>query len=191
IVMACLNLPPYERYRDENIYLVALLPGKHQQVDCNPLLKPLVEDLLRYWETGAYFTGVPNFPEPRLIRCALVQLICDLPAARKIAGFIGHSATYFCSICQTSTGQIEDLESFNEPQKQRESRNHMKHALEYKRWVDEYGMEVAEKKLQPKGGPQHVRWSILNDLPYWDPIRCTILDVMHMILLGLCKFHWQ
>ena len=34
-----------------------------------------------------------------LIRCALLCVACDLPAGRKVCGFLGHSATLGCSRC--------------------------------------------------------------------------------------------
>jgi hypothetical protein len=40
--------------------------------------------------------------------------------------------------------------------------------------------------------PSHIdshstRWSALLDLPYFDSVRCVPIDVMHNLLLGLCK----
>ena len=34
-----------------------------------------------------------------------------------------------------------------------------------------------------------VRWSVLLDLPYWDPVRFTVIDSMHNHYLGLLKHH--
>lgn len=36
-----------------------------------------------------------------------------------------------------------------------------------------------------------VHWSELLHLPYWDPIRFTIIDLMHNLYLGLLKDHCQ
>ena len=35
----------------------------------------------------------------RLVRCALLCVACDIPASRKVCGFLGHSATLGCSKC--------------------------------------------------------------------------------------------
>ena len=34
-----------------------------------------------------------------LVRCALLCVACDIPASRKVCGFLGHSATLGCSNC--------------------------------------------------------------------------------------------
>ncbi|KIM24774.1 hypothetical protein M408DRAFT_37829, partial [Serendipita vermifera MAFF 305830] len=191
IVMTCLNLPPQERHREENLYVVAVLPGRHQQADINPSLEPLIDELLCYWHEGTYFVGVPGITGPRLIRCALVQLVCDLPAARKVAGFMGHSATYMCSVCKASLHALEDIDSYNIPEMQRKSSTHIQRAREYLDTLQEDGIESAERSLHPRTDSESVRWSVLNKLPYWDPVKCTVLDAMHMVLLGNCRFHWQ
>jgi hypothetical protein len=36
-------------------------------------------------------------------------------------------------------------------------------------------------------GSNSTRWSALLDLPYFDSVRCVPIDVMHNLLLGLCK----
>lgn len=35
----------------------------------------------------------------QLVRCALLCVACDIPACRKVNGFMGHSATLGCSKC--------------------------------------------------------------------------------------------
>jgi hypothetical protein len=34
-----------------------------------------------------------------------------------------------------------------------------------------------------------VRWSVLLDLPYWDPTKCVVVDAMHNLFLNLVKHH--
>jgi hypothetical protein len=189
IFMTCLNLPPPERHKDENIYLVGILPGRKQQANLDGILTPLVKDLLRYWETGVYFIGLPGISEPRLVRCALVQLICDLPAARKIAGFPGHNATCHCSVCFSPRQKIADTSSAFDPKLRRTLVDHMYRARSYKSLLDSKDRSAAEALL--KVDPRAVRWSPLNELPYWNPIQCTVLDSMHLVLLGLCQHHWR
>jgi hypothetical protein len=189
LFMSCLNLPPEERYRDENIYLVGVMPGKRQISRLDAILQPLISDLLRYWHEGVYFTGIPDVHGARLVRCALMQLICDLPAARKLAGFPGHSAKYNCSACVASRDNMADVSSVDDPSLQRTRECHMRHASEYKAVLETSGYKAAEKLRN--SSPEGVRWSILNNLPYWDPIKCTVIDCMHLILLGLCQFHWR
>lgn len=189
IVMTCLNLPPEDRYKDQNVYLVGILPGPTQESQLNSILEPLVKSLMGLWEMGIYFVGIPGHEAARLVRGALVQLICDLPAARKVAGFPGHSATYNCSVCLASHKESSDINSLHGRFMERSYEQHIKHAKEYKRILEKEGAKAAERFLKNTRGA--VRWSVLNELPYWDPIKCVVLDSMHLLLLGLCQFHWR
>ena len=48
--MSVLNLPRECRFKQENTILVGLIPGPHEPShDINTFLKPLVEDLLKFW----------------------------------------------------------------------------------------------------------------------------------------------
>ena len=112
IYMVCLNLPPFLRYRLENIFLVGVIPGPsspstHQ---INEILKPLVHDLLVFWDPGVFFSRTFSYPKGRLIRCAVVPLVCDLPAARQMSGFAGHSSSHFCSFCNLRLDDMDNLD---------------------------------------------------------------------------------
>ncbi|PVF92393.1 hypothetical protein CPB86DRAFT_671636, partial [Serendipita vermifera] len=168
---------------------IGILPGRKQQSNLDGILTPIVKELLQYWENGVHFIGIPGTSKPHLVRCALVQLICDLPAARRIAGHLGHSATCHCSVCYSPRQNIMDLSSADDPELRRTLSDHMFHAKNYKSVLESKGRRAAEALL--KANPRAVRWSPLNELPYWNPIDCTVLDSMHLILLGLCQHHWR
>lgn len=112
IYMVCLNLPPGIRYNFENMFLVGIIPGPHEpsKEQINHVLLPLVDDLLRIWTHGFFLTSTTKYPQGRLVHGAVVPLICDLPAARQMSGFAGHSSHNFCSFC---TLQAEDITNFN------------------------------------------------------------------------------
>jgi hypothetical protein len=186
--MSCLNLPPEDRYKQENIYLVGVLPGRDQQSVLDDLLSPLISDLLLYWE-GLTFVGLQSPIMSTLVRCALVQLVCDVPAARKVAGFQSHNATHPCSVCFISSKELNNLDIPQGPSSQRTKEDHFEHASRYKALVDSVGRNAAEREI--KSTAHGVRWSALNALPYWDPVECTVIDVMHLVLLGMCQFHWR
>jgi Transposase family tnp2 len=101
IALVCLNLPPDLRYKPENMFLAGVVPGPNEPpLDCiNPYLKPIVDDFLEFWDTPVRFSRTCDHPDGRGVRCALVAVVCDLPAARKVGGFAAHSHKYFCSIC--------------------------------------------------------------------------------------------
>ena len=93
IYMVVMNLPRAERFRPENVILCGIIPGpaEHQ------FLSKLVSELLDLW-SGVYV-------EIRLhvrIRAALMCVASDIPATRKVCGFIGHNSIKGCSKCLKS-----------------------------------------------------------------------------------------
>lgn len=109
--IVCLSLPPQLRHRIENIFLVGIIPGPTEpsKEEINHVLQPLVEDLLRFWHKGIQYRRTPKFHDGRLVRCVVIPLVCDIPAARQMAGFTGHSAALFCSFCSMQKSDIDDL----------------------------------------------------------------------------------
>lgn len=97
IYLTVMNLPRDIRYKQENVILVGLIPGpcepKH---DINSFLEPLVDELLKFW--GGVELDVVGVGKKK-VRCALLCVACDIPAGRKVGGFLGHSARLGCSRC--------------------------------------------------------------------------------------------
>lgn len=96
LYVSIINLPRELRYRPENIIIVGLIPGPREpQHNINSFLRPLVSELLDFFE------GVPmsiyNEGETHIIRCLLLCVACDIPASRKVCGFLGHMANFGCS----------------------------------------------------------------------------------------------
>lgn len=99
IYFTVLNLPGTEHYKMKNVFLVAILPGSDEpKHDMNEFLQPLVEDLLSLWERGIQVKGPDG--SSVTVKCAVGCLACDIPASRKAAGFVGHSARLGCSKCK-------------------------------------------------------------------------------------------
>ena len=96
IYTSVLNLPREERYKQENTILVGLIPGPTEPGNLNSFIKPLVDDL-KLWN-GIQFS-VASLSCVKKIRCALICVACDLPAGRKICGFLSYSARLGCSRC--------------------------------------------------------------------------------------------
>ncbi len=96
--MCVLNLPRESRYKQENVILVGLIPGPHEpKRNINTFLRPLVNDLCKLW-AGVRF-DICSLKSSKVIRCALICVACDLPAGRKICGFLSHAARLGCSKC--------------------------------------------------------------------------------------------
>ena len=99
IYIAILNYPRQLRYLRENMLLVGIIPGPHEPtLHINSFLEPLVEELLLLWK------GIEmDTTEGKQVVCA--ALLCnssDIPATRKVAGFMGHAALKGCSRCLKS-----------------------------------------------------------------------------------------
>ena len=114
--LAIQNLPRHERYSSENVLLVGVIPGPHEpSKTMNDYLKPLVEDLLELWQ------GVVMQADSKtdvMVRAALLYTACDIPASRKVSGFVGHNALHGCSKCVKtfptgSFGEKPDYTGFN------------------------------------------------------------------------------
>jgi hypothetical protein len=181
IFMVCLNLPLHLRYKRENVYLVGIIPGpkapRLQQI--NHILAVLVGELLEFW-TGVEFSQTSLYPCGRLMRCAVIPLVCDLGAARKMAGHSSASATYFCAFCQLKKRDINTLDPTKWPRRTCEE-----HRALACQWRDATTVAEQEKCFKDFG----VRYSELLRLPYWKPTQHVVIEVMHNIFLGLFHRH--
>ncbi|KAH9936457.1 uncharacterized protein B0H18DRAFT_818538, partial [Fomitopsis serialis] len=139
-----------------------------------------VDQLLDFWNPGVFFERTALYERGRLVRCALVPLICDLPAARQVSGHGSAAATYFCSFCKLKIDDIENLSPDSWP-----LRNAGEHREAASRWKTAATPEERFRVFEETG----VRWSELLRLPYWDPILFTVIDTMHNQYLGLLKTH--
>ena len=96
IYAVIINLPRSIQYKNENSIIIGIIPGpKEPSKHINSYLGPFVSELLELYN-GLWFT-TPS--EKQFIKCALVGLSSDIPATRKAAGFVGHTASKACSRC--------------------------------------------------------------------------------------------
>lgn len=183
IYMVCLNLPPHLRYRIENMFLVSVIPGPNHPslTETNELLRPLVDDLLKFWNPGVFFSRTWKYDKGRLVRCALVPLICDLPAARQIMAFASHSAKKFCCYCGVVKADIDNLDMKSWPPGVSSREEWVRIAEEWKA-----GSVEERTKLFEEHG---IRYSELLRLPYWDPTSFVVVDSMHAMFLTDLRHH--
>ncbi|TFK59857.1 hypothetical protein BDN72DRAFT_741243, partial [Pluteus cervinus] len=174
--MVCLNFPPHLCYRLENVYLVGVIPGPHEPSlhQINHILEPLVTTFLQFWFTGFFVSRSFLSSLGVLVRGAILPLVCDLPAARKAAGFVRHSSNLFCSFCRQKKKDINQIGDL--PQKH----SYSEHVCIAVMWLKAV-TQAERKRIEDAYG---IRWSELLRLPYWDPLQYTILDAMHNLFLG-------
>lgn len=87
IYMVILNLPREERFREQNVILLGILPGPTEpKLNLNTYLTPIIEEL-RNLDDGLNIDE--NIYRFRLLACS-----SDLPATRKLGGFLSFHALY-------------------------------------------------------------------------------------------------
>lgn len=182
--MTILNLPREERFLQENVILVGVIPGpKEPQLHINSFLSPLVGELQQLWQ------GIPmqlHNGLPVLVRAALLCVGCDIPAARKVCGFVGHRALKGCSKCLLSFptarfGEKGDYSNFDRSNwEPRTNHSHREIAHKYK----QCNTRLQQHELECDYG---IRYSVLLELPYFDAARMCVVDPMHNLLLGTAK----
>lgn len=185
ISCACLNLPLDIRYKPENMYLAGIVPGPNEPRgdQLNHFLDPLINDMVDSWEHGIRFSRTSLHPAGRVVRSAVACVVCDLPAARKAVQMASHSSHFYCSICHCKDLKTLGRTDFDASCWKLRDRDTLRCQAEaYK-----IASSAAEQdKLFAGSG---VRWSPLWKLPYWDPARQLVVDVMHCILEGVTSFH--
>ena len=115
IYMTVQNLPRSERFKTENIHLIGIIPGpKEPKHTINSYLTPLVLELKRAWDGFLMTTSNQVQVKARL---ALTCVSCDIPASRKVVGFLGHNAVIGCNKCykefSVRVGEESDFSGYN------------------------------------------------------------------------------
>ncbi|KAL2086233.1 hypothetical protein ACEWY4_017292 [Coilia grayii] len=182
IYLTVMNLPREERCKYSNIIVAGIIPGPNEPTHhINGFLEPLVADLQMLWD-GVHCTDKDG--RQHSIRAALMCISSDIPAARKVAGFLGHFATKGCSKCTKSFPRTEenkaDFSGFEDDWPLRNNTEHCQFAKRAK-----MAKNKAERaRIESMYG---ARYSCLHDLPYLDVVRMHIIDPMHNLLEGTAK----
>lgn len=184
IYLTIMNLPRKERSLQENVVLIGVIPGPSEpHLHINSMLKPLVDELQQLW-TGVCMKTAEGCSV--LVRAALLCIGCDIPAARKVCGFLGHRATKGCSKCLSAFptvtfGDKADYSNFDRTSWiSRTKDSHKEYASKYR----DCNTHAAQRKIEQEYG---TRYSILLELTYFDAPRMCIVDPMHNLLLGTAK----
>lgn len=130
----------------------------------------------------------------RLVRVALVVVVCDKPAAHKIGGFGGHSHTKFCTMCWITQKEKATPASFEKDGTNRSlsCRLRLTLNLAFSIRTDEEHRQLGERYrcLKTKTDRANfvkvhaTRYTQLSRLPYFDTVRQIVIDPMHNLLLG-------
>lgn len=183
VYLTVMNLPYHLRFKREFLILLGIIPGPREpKRDINSFLRPLVGELLDFW--NGVSMDVYGEASVQKVRCALICVACDMPASRKTCGFLGHAARLGCTRCQK-----EFLGGFG---------NKDYSGFDRENWVartkaGHYSSITLINRSKNKTQRDQLeslygcRYSVLLDLPYFDPVRMTIIDPMHNLFLGTAK----
>ena len=182
IYLTILNLPRDERYKIENTILVGLIPGPTEPKRINCFLNPLVDELLQLW-AGITVSSENN---TLTLRAMLLCFISDIPATRKVCGFPGFKARLGCSKCMKEFpcegfGERTDYSGYDRTTWVMRSMEQHLHSTEL---VKNAKTPTEKTELQRTLG---VGWSSLCRLPYFNIVKCHLVDPMHNLYLGTAK----
>ena len=123
--------------------------------------------------------------------CVCAALTCctsDIPATRKLCGFVGHSAKLGCSKCSKEFSSLRangsnkrdylgfDISSWP-------PRCLLEHKTQASNHLNADNRQQ-QKDIEAEFG---IRYSVLLELPYWNPIRFSVVDIMHNVYFGTAK----
>ncbi|KAJ7165541.1 hypothetical protein C8R43DRAFT_1164869 [Mycena crocata] len=142
------------------------------------LQDPVVDQFQEMWHGKKILTY--DCPEGELYRVAILAAIGDILALKKALGFAGHRSNNFCSFCKLQRHDIDRLDYTNfEPRS----------GAEILHWAKAWllaSTKVARKAIFKAHG---CRGSSLNTLTYRDPVKHSVLGLMHNWLEGILQHH--
>jgi hypothetical protein len=179
------NLPRTERYKSHNILTLAVIPGPHEPKlhEINNYLYPIISQLVHLWSGYNIVTHESN--SGRFVRGAIIGCSSDVPATRKLCGFI--SARIACYRCHKSVNYVNNQPNFGG-------------FSDFEDWFVERNVDIIRekanewKKCQTEESRKahvsqhHVRWSEIYNLHYFNPVRHCVVDPMHCLFLGVAKW---
>ena len=183
VIFLVLNLPHSIRFKRENVILYGIMPGPSEPtLTVNSYLKPLVSDLLDLW--NGVLLSVPGSNSKAIFRCALLGVSCDLPAGRKTCGLTSYSANLGCSRYYYNffPGNGKADYGGNFERSLWRLRSNEQHRADVRTLLCSTVTGRSKTELQ-----LGCRYSVLLDLPYFDPIRMLLIDPMHNLYMGTAK----
>ena len=186
IYLVLLNLPREERYKRENWVLAGVIPNlRKEPSSLQYFLEPLVKELKLMYSGVNLNVSVKDETSVQFIRAALILVSCDVPAARKTCGFLGHSAKLGCSKClKRFPGSVGTMDYSGTDVHYWPKRTVLGHRKAIKLMSSVEQSKTSAKAQESNCG---YRFTPLLNLPYFDTIRFCVIDVMHNLFTGIAK----
>ena len=183
--LVLVNLPREIRFLQENIILVALIPGPRgiPHEDFHKILKPLVDEFKCLYNPGLRMKIGGRF---RDVHAILLFISVDHVALYDLVGMGSSSAGKCCTRCaddfsQPWSGGHPRPSTFNLNEFVRRTRaDHVRVGQE---WLNANSKEARKTILREQG----YMFCAFLDLEYFDTITHHVHDPMHQLFLGLFK----
>ncbi|KAK3909735.1 Halomucin [Frankliniella fusca] len=182
LCLAVNELPYKMRVQPENILLVGLWFGRHKPSP-NIFLKPLHKTMERFSSEGHTFQLSNNLEV--LVKAKILCGVCDLPAKCKFLLFKQFNAAFGCPVClapggrmpvgRSATVQVYPFQAINV-----ELRTHAQTQL----FAEQ---ALLARAVDKKASVNGVKGPTLLSKLVPDIIRCTAIDIMHGVFLGVCR----
>ena len=185
IYFVIMNLPRAERFKFENVILGGITPS----LDCEPklhtFLNPCVDEINGLWKGFRVTASLSTVPLK--VVAALLCVAADIPATRKVCGFVGHSVNRACSKC---------FNFFRSGFKEKKNFLGFSDRLSWQKRDGLTHKRNCEKLLTAKRKAEHARLSrmygvhlsALTKLEYFDCVRFHVIDPMHNLFLERAKY---
>ena len=180
ILATCLNVPSELRESlGATCHLgITPLPREPSVSTINHLLSPIATELEELWKGVV----IPTFRHPEGIqrRVSVLPVIADLLGIRKLLGYATVNAMKFCSFCDLDHNKLRAVD---------EGIGNIRTGEDVQRagcdYCDAPTLEMRKTLLKATG----VRFSVVQQLSYHDPVHHTVLGIMHNWLEGILQHH--
>lgn len=165
--------------------LIGIIPGPSEPPhDLNSLLEPLVSELKGFWHGISLDVRTSSGIKNTVVRSALLCVACDLPAGRKVCGFMSHNASQGCSKCKkTFPGVVGKMDYSGFERNHWPPRTNVVHRIDVATTLKCKAKTTRCAKESKLG----CRYSVLLELPYFDAPTMLSIDPMHNLFLGTGK----
>jgi hypothetical protein len=97
LILVCMNLPPHERFKRQNVLVVGFVPGPNNPKNLDSFMYPLIEEFLALERGIKAWNG---YREKSFILHAHIAVVTgDMPGRSKLQGFKGSRALRYCPYC--------------------------------------------------------------------------------------------
>ena len=110
-------------------------------------------------------------------------MACDIPASRKVGGFLSHSARLGCNKCLQNFSTLGS----SAPDTYSHGTCPLRTDDEHRQLVEEIVNAKTKQEQEALESQSGVRYTELLCLPYYKPIEFLVIDPMHNLFLGTAK----